>query len=386
MKKNMKCVLAALMAALLFLPALAQAKRYYSIQEVKAQAAAGWQGSYQARGREIIVDVVPQVPDVDKVPVSVCRHQEINFTVPQDDPLWRDLRSNDLGEFFFSYGSADDAEGALRVDGKKVYALPWRTSYWGFLSETAYIPGNPITFGELTAWLSSVMNSLGFDPSIIQLSNPEAISAHAFYGPREGEFLAPGWASFSWPQMLHGLPIIGDFYMAFVREDSQWMAGTRTDISLCYTQPDDFWLGALLVNPVEMLAEDIPLSGLDKVIESLEKEIAAGRLRQVLDMKLGYFLFEAPGYTPPKGPLDKARSLYAFPVWRIGCQYVKDAKTKVSEVFVDKEDPYFYDPKNSLTYREILVNAQTGELINPLKPSVKAVTYPGMISWAEAGN
>jgi len=73
-------------------------------------------------------------------------------------------------------------------------------------------------------------------------------------------------------------------------------------------------------------------------------------------------------------------------VWRIGCQYVKDAKTKVSEVFVDKEDPYFYDPKNSLTYREILVNAQTGELINPLKPSVKAVTYPGMISWAEAGN
>lgn len=386
MKKITKRMLALLMAALCLLPALAQAKSYYTIQEVKAQAAAGWQKSYQAKGREITIDVMPQVPEVDKVTVSRCQHQDINYTIPQDDPLWRDLRVDGLGRFFIQYSpQGEEPAGALVVNGEKRSAKPWRTSYMGFSPDTAYIPGNPTTFGEITAWLQGVMASLGLDAGIIHLAEPESISTHAFYGPREGEFLAPGWASFNWPQMLHGLPIIGEFSRAFVFGRSQLSAGTRADFSLCYKGPDSFWLGVDTVAPVEILAEDIPLSGFDKVIDSLEKEIEAGRLRQVLDMKLGYYLFEAPGYTqPPQNtPYDRTRSFYALPVWRLGCQYVESAKAKVREVYVDKIDPYFYDPKNSLTYQEIMVNAQTGELIDPLKPSIKAITYPGFKTWKD---
>ncbi len=387
MKKNMKCVLAALMAALLFLPALAQAKRYYSIQEVKAQAAAGWQGSYQARGREIIVDVMPQVPDVDKVPVSVCRRQDLSPTIPQADPLWRGLRMDYPGDFMINYGlKEEEPAGALMLGGKKVSALPWKSTYWDFSPEEAYIPGNPTTFGEITSWLPGVLSVLGFDPGIIDLNNPEQIYTHAFYGPREGEYLAPGWGAMTWPLLIHGLPVIGDYNKAFIFKNPSFNAGARAEVSLCYQRPDLFWLQVSMVASVETLAEDIPLSGFSEVLESLEQEIAAGRLRQVFDMKLGYHLFEAPGFAPPGGGRDLARPFYAFPVWRVGCLYVEDARQKVDPVFVEDEDPYFYDPKNTLSYHDILVNAQTGELINPLKPSVKAVTYPGMISWAEAGN
>lgn len=30
-----------------------------------------------------------------------------------------------------------------------------------------------------------------------------------------------------------------------------------------------------------------------------------------------------------------------------------------------------------------MVNAQTGELIDPLKPSIKAITYPGFKTWKD---
>ncbi len=287
-----------MLLTLLALPQLGLAKNAYSITEVRQQAEKGWQKNYKAHGREIKVDVQPQVPAVDKVPVSRCQHQDFPITLPEGDPLWHKVRHDGPGSFLVQRSSpGEEPAGALLVGGEKLSAKPWRVWLEGFDLESAYINSNPITFGELTGWLSNTIKSLGLDPSVIDLMQPEEIMSHAYYAKDQVSFLAPGWSSFHWPQQLHGMPVMWKIFRAFT-DQQNFDCGTRAELSLCYRQPDNFWLGIHLIQPVETLAENIPLAGFDSVLKTLEKEIEAGRLRQVLHMKLGYALFEAPGYTP----------------------------------------------------------------------------------------
>ncbi len=363
--------------SLLTLPWFTQAKETYAIRDIRQQAAQGWKGSYKAHGRDITVDVMPQIPSVDAVPVYRVKHLAVPVSLPANEPLWHPVRDDGPGEFLVQRSApGEEPAGSLRVGGEKISAKGWRVWHEGFTPELQPISGNPITFGDIASWLGSTLVSLGLNPGIIQLIQPEYIESHAFYTQVEGEFLAPGWASFHWPQIISGIPVVGTFHRAFIQPNFE--GGTRTDISLVYRQPDNFWLGVHLVQPVETITEDLALAGFPQVINTLEKEISAGFLRQVLHMKLGYALFEAPGYTS-RQVSDKTRSFYAFPIWSIGCIYVSDPKKKADPVFVDETDPYFYDPHNTLAYREIMINAQTGQLINPKSRKVDAIIYPGVV-------
>lgn len=352
MKKRLSSLVLLL---ILTLPFSGQAKNFYTVQEIKAQA----------HEREITIDVMLQVPDVDKVPVYLCQVLPVTLTIPPNDPLWQDGQRAFPGEFLVSYGPpGEDPAGILRVKGEYLSAKPWPVTYDGFSPDTAYIPGNPITFEEIGGWLLEQMKALGLDPGLIDVKQPDSITSHAYYGAREDEFLAPGWARFNWPQLIDGIPVWGRFHRAFLEPD--FLAGTIAEVTLTYRQPDLFSLGGRLATPIKKTAEETPLIGFEAIIAALEGEIAQGRLRRVIHVKLGYALFEDRGFTPEKH-LDFSRFLYAFPVWHIGCIYVRDAAGQAADV----SDPY-----SAPYYREILVNAQTGELINPLKPSVEAVIYP----------
>jgi hypothetical protein len=354
-----KRLTALILLTILILPLFTQAMEAYSIKDIRQQAAQGWKGSYKAHGREIAVDVMPQIPVVDAVPVLRVQHLEVPVSLPANDPLWHPVRDDGPGEFLVQRSApGQEPAGALHVGGENISAKGWRVWYEGFAPELMPLSGNPITFGEIASWLGGTLVSLGLDPGIIQLSQPEDIQSHAYYGAKEGEYLAPGWASFHWQQIISGIPVVGIFHRAFF--ESHFEGGTRTDISLVYRQPDNFWLGVHLVQPVETIAEDLPLAAFSQ-----------------LHIKLGYALFEAPGYTS-KQVTDKTRSFYAFPIWSIGSIYVSDPKKAAAPVYVDHIDPYFYDPHNSLAYREIMVNAQTGQLINPQSRKVDAIIYPGI--------
>lgn len=157
-----------------------------------------------------------------------------------------------------------------------------------------------------------------------------------------------------------------------------------TGVSLCYRRPDSFWIGIHLLTPVEKLAEDIPLAGFPRVVAALEEEIAAGRLRQVLQMRLGYALFEAPGYTA-RQVRDRERPFYLFPVWVIDAVHVKSARAEARSVYVEEEDPYFYDPHNSLSFEVLLINAQSGEMISRETRKAGEVSLPRFFSWEDSG-
>ncbi len=53
--------------------------------------------------------------------------------------------------------------------------------------------------------------------------------------------------------------------------------------------PEHFsFSGNFLVAEKTRLAEDVPLASFDRIISAMEKEISAGRLRQVFDLNFGY--------------------------------------------------------------------------------------------------
>ncbi len=70
MRKSLASILVLISLFLSNTPA--QAQKYYSMEEVRAQAQAGWHKTYQAHGRSIQIDIKPHVLSVMTVPLIQC--------------------------------------------------------------------------------------------------------------------------------------------------------------------------------------------------------------------------------------------------------------------------------------------------------------------------
>ena len=59
-----------LLIVLLFITVNGYAQEYYTINQLREQAAEGWHEIYEAYGREIVADIDITIPDVEQVPVE----------------------------------------------------------------------------------------------------------------------------------------------------------------------------------------------------------------------------------------------------------------------------------------------------------------------------
>ncbi len=136
---------------------------------------------------------------------------------------------------------------------------------------------------------------------------------------------------------------------------------------------------------VELLAEDVPLCPFENVISALEMEIADGRLRKIYEIELGYVVYNEPGlYHAARETVEEIDALYrnatfyVKPMWKVNCLYVSDPRSKLVETA-----SYTDDERNSLDYRQLLVDAQTGELIEESVAKDRA-EFKGFLSWEDA--
>ena len=127
-----------------------------------------------------------------------------------------------------------------------------------------------------------------------------------------------------------------------------------------------------MIKPDEKLVNEVPLCSFDTVIKAVEDEINAGHIRKVFQLDLGYALYDDPEYTKPVGA---AGHYYAVPAWRLNCLYVPNAKKELPE---RDADVFECDTLESAT---ILVNAQTGAMLDFMRTDKQRAAYPGFISW-----
>ena len=129
----------------------------------------------------------------------------------------------------------------------------------------------------------------------------------------------------------------------------------------------------------EVVEADVPLAGFEKVQETLRREIEAGHIRRILEMRLGLMTLDRS--SDPADPVSLTRPYWHVEVWW--------CNKGVSEM--RKDDPKY--PTNSRGKMEcvrIAIDAQTGEIISmsgdclPDQKKVKGIeVFSGYISWAE---
>ena len=119
---------------------------------------------------------------------------------------------------------------------------------------------------------------------------------------------------------------------------------------------------------------DIPLAPLDSVLEGIRKEIDAGNVRQVYSIRLGYVLYSDPDMT------DHA---WAVPRWVVSLKYITKENEKHWER-VQKDNAkwgYEFGVWEEFYSEEVLVDAQSGELMIFTVGDDKTYSVPKIVTW-----
>ena len=117
---------------------------------------------------------------------------------------------------------------------------------------------------------------------------------------------------------------------------------------------------------VASVVDDVPLCTFDEVISSVEKQIEHGNIRNVYEMRFGYCCY-----------LDENEQIVLYPVWQIECDYFFNPK---------EEQKHYAEMENVRVtqghdYHTMIVNAQTGEFMNPADLKDNLLKCPDIITW-----
>lgn len=363
--------------AILF-PLTGLAARHVTITELREQAKAGWQQTYQAHGRTISVDVMPHVPQVEAFPVLKVGMADLK---PQPDPMG----------VFTPYTQDEPGFATLEANRKAVTDTKGYTSggvlYSGFDLDKAYIPANPQTLGQMMDMVADILDRSQLPADLIYQDLIRSLMLGIYQDKRGNKEPEPGLAILEFYQAMRGIPVVADKWKAYLvnkRPVSFSYASPCPRPSALIKMPDQYVVFFIyMLKETAQLAPDVPLAGFDSIKSTVEQEIKAGRMRQVFGLTLGYAIYSEIIPKPVKGQsfhtLDSV--YYAVPIWAVDCIYVENAKTRLQDY--SDWDLSGGDPFNVLEYHRILINAQTGELVDPANQKLERELYTGFLSWAE---
>ena len=353
----------------------ARATENYSVTDLYEQAANGWHKSYESHGRTIDVDIDIEVPDVDTLPViKVVYDQpfsEDKITAQYDDGddklyyLIRPTGSLFMRYNFMTYEPRNDKERKYR--GYTVEELDPKQDL------DTYFFNNPITASEAIDFIEEKLYQFSgntYDMSLFRLRIQTPMRLRDPKTEELGEFVRDvGRYVITLRQVLNGIPFNVGIAMAFktpevsTREPVLWYPFEAESYII---SKDEYRINAQFAKQTELVYEDMPVCSVDKVIESCEKAIEKGNIRQIYGMRLGYVV-----YLDPKTD----DYFWAVPSWVVECRYVKSPK--VNEF--DEHLEGLFTQKTA--YANLVVNAQTGELINPFDQSKDRSYAPKIKTW-----
>lgn len=350
MKERFTILLASLLTLIC---AVASAQEYYTLPEIREQAAAGWHETYTDKyGRTRRVDIDIDVFGEETAPViKACWGQTpiIDFpgTSPRDAIKEARIKRNGVSTYPF-----EDVHG-MKVDLDYKYA-------------EAY--GNSLTLGEVYEYISELLQEQGIDQEYVW-EQPGTFSVLYSAHKKTGEVLVPALYSISlWPEE-YGLPILTHVADSFKRDINGPVPAVR--LSFDMSDRDTYRGGGSDFDVAEVLANDIPLCSVDKVIEGTREMIEDGYVRQVLSLRFGYVI-----YSPSDAKWGTQQSAYNIDTWYLVPSWVMEcyiAENPKSDTL--PEPPYI---------RKMTINAQTGKMMDYFDKSLKGrgdARYKGFISW-----
>jgi len=365
----MKAKIAVLLALLLvqLCAAAAHAQEYYTLPEIREQAAKGWHETYTDKyGRTVKVDIDIDVFGGDKAPV-----------VKTDVPEFVEYR-------YYAGYPYESVTDVARKGGKRTH--PYCT--WGeeVDLDTAYGAeyGNDLTVREAYDFLAGHLeeHGQGYTVDDFILNPPENFEVVYSRLVATGGVHVPALYNIVFWQQMHGLPILAGAEEGF-REP-----GSRSyDPRLFFQMRNwDEKEQSILLRPLremETLAEDIPLCSVEQAIRSIEGWIENGYVQHVTALRFGYAVYSDSSIVNFRQSNPEEECYYLVPSWVMQCVFSGDPKTfksdEIDTLRVGNEQFGEYQP---LVNR--IINAQTGEMLNYFDTSRNGGgdgSYKGFISW-----
>lgn len=397
-------LLAVFLVVMLAFPATGLAQEYLSIKQMKEFVPDRWAQTYETKWRTVQVDAEVLLPDVNTVPILKVV-DNIPASIPQEvEESWDGAKLEQDQVVLFN----ETKQAPKSIDGKRInqnYEVRevWRS---GITLDGTYVPMSDITYEEICKMIRNHIAAFEYDPELFELERPlELYASHWFlYGYKKD--VLPGLIMLQARQRVEGIPLLQHIYDAVI---DHYNGGNRYDeIS---THP---WLSAGydgygeklthlfwgVFSPSEKIADDVPLCSFDQVIQAIEPEINGGHIRKIYEIELGYVMYNEPGVyysnqqvmvegRNSEAEIDRhietrmadraAAQFYLRPMWQVNCLWVKSPSDTLRETA-----SYTTDERNTLDYYQLLVDAQTGELVAE-NTAQDRCEFPGFLSWEDVG-
>ena len=384
----MKRCIAGLAFALMLirmLTAAASAQEYQTVSQLRESVPARWTTTIETKWRDVAIDAEIVTPDVEAIPVVKVGYDLHPSPLTPEESGWVEVNDSYETGSLILYMTDDTGKPPRKINGRKVNRDPVSKENWygGFDPNQTYIPLSDIRFSEIQDLIRDELVKFGYPPEDFDLETPERMWLQHWYFAGTKEDAAPAEILMNLYTKLNGITVYGHILDAVrntrgerARKDGFWDSMTTT---VAYEGVIDrlslLFIGHLL--PVETLAEDVPLCSFDTIQKSLEQEIKKGRVRKIYEISLGYVLYCEPGAYHEWGQKADYSSIFydVKPMWRVNCLKASGAQKELEE---SDED----DERNSVAYTQMLVDAQTGEIIGQSDAADRSM-FPGFLSWED---
>ena len=341
------------------------AQEYYTINQLREQAAGGWHNVYEAYGRKIVADIDITIPDVEQVPVEKLEFARRETQVTEKE-TGLEFYIRPEGNIF-GFNTPDFIEPVSGKIEKENEICIGNPNEW----ERMYAEGNELTLSDIVNVIKDALSVMKLDYKNWDLNHPYELRTFSFRDPSTKEVVAPGEYMVYFHQMVNGIPLL-NHAGADYKKKTRGNATIRLRGSVINEEMYDINIPSL--KATERLTDDVPLCSLSKVISAIEKEIEAGHIRKIYDLEFGYVFYEDPDYVTKTTQTDH---FYAIPVWQLNCLYMSNRQKELPEYGGDEA----WNERDSTEYSSLVINAQTGEMQDFMSQAEDRAEYKGFISW-----
>ena len=386
------------LCVLLLVPTLATANsNMVSISELRQQVETleRWTQTYEAHGRTIEVDIPIYIPNEKKLAVYDCSAYTEYIKNPNSDDKnnvysynenLRELTKENDGtseadievygkgtELRIMLNNPEDLLGKNKNDNIKI-------KEYGFYQyqvddKVTYAENNEMSLEEAEKYLEEIVEYFikdeynGIDIDYIKIAGrgrktksytDEELGEYVDYYPKGSYF-------FNYYQTLHKIPIMMTIIATLNNKQENKIYGDLfeywgTTGGICQIMDrNSFWLTIKWMKIEKEHEETVKLLPIEQIINTVEKEIKAGHVRNVYALKLGYIIYLN----------DRSPETYTlYPMWVLDCDYVENKNKEI------KVNPYSDDIRDCFSFERICINPETAEMMDFLNPKTSMLYAP----------
>ena len=388
------------LCVLLLVPTLALASGdMVSVSELcqQVEAMGRWTKTYEAHGRTIEVDIPIYIPNEKELAVYDCSAYTDYIKNPNNEDKTNVYAYNENLKELVKEENNDKSENAiievygngteLRIMFNSPEELLERnTRDYIKIKESGYYPdkvnadviyaeNSDLSLMEAEKYLEEIVRFFirdgydGIDIDYIKIAG-RGRKTRSYTDEELGEcadYYPKGTYFFNYYQKLHHIPIMMTIIATLNNKQENRVYGDLfgfwgTTGGICQIMDrNSFWLTIKWMKIEKEHEETVKLLPIEQIINTVEKEIKAGHVRNVYALKLGYIIYLN----------DRSPETYTlYPMWVLDCDYVENKNKEI------KVNPYSDDIRDCFSFERICINPETAEMMDFLNPKTQMLYAP----------